>query len=297
MMQSERFHSGYVSLTGRPNVGKSTLLNTILGEKVAIVSSKPQTTRNRIIGVKTLSHAQIVFIDTPGIHKPKHKLGELMVREAVKSVKEVDVILFMAEPEEPGSGDRFIIEILKGLNKPVFLLINKIDTVRKPQVLPVIEAYNRLYNFSEVIPISALKGDGIDILLKTVIEKLPEGPRYYPDDIVTDQLERFMVSEIIREEIIQQTEDEIPYSAAVEITQWSEREDGVIFIHANIYVERDGQKGIIIGRGGCKLKTIGTNARVKMEQLLDAKVFLELWVKIKRDWRSSERILGELGFR
>ncbi|MDA8339260.1 MAG: GTPase Era, partial [Nitrospiraceae bacterium] len=186
-MQSEKFKSGYVSLTGRPNVGKSTLLNTILGEKIAIVSPKPQTTRNRIVGVKTMPDAQIIFIDTPGIHKPKHKLGELMVKQAKESVKEVDVILFMVEPEEPGSGDKFIIDILKDMGKPVFLLINKVDTVRKPQVLPVIDAYSRLYPFKEIMPISALAGDGIDILIKTIVDYLPEGPKYYPDDILTDQ--------------------------------------------------------------------------------------------------------------
>lgn len=296
-MQSEKFKSGYVSLTGRPNVGKSTLLNTILGEKIAIVSPKPQTTRNRIVGVKTMPDAQIVFIDTPGIHKPKHRLGELMVKQAKESVKEVDVILFMVEPEEPGSGDKFIIDILKDMGKPVFLLINKVDTVKKPLVLPVIEAYSKLYPFKEIMPISALAGDGIDILIKTIVDYLPEGPKYYPDDILTDQLERFMVSEIIREKIIHQTEDEIPYSVAIEINQWSEREDGVVFIQANIYVEREGQKGIIIGKGGARLKTIGTNARLEIEKLLGTKVFLELWVKIKKDWRSSERILKELGFR
>ena len=296
-MQSEKFKSGYVSLTGRPNVGKSTLLNTILGEKIAIVSPKPQTTRNRIVGVKTMPDAQIIFIDTPGIHKPKHRLGELMVKQAKESVKEVDVILFMVEPEEPGSGDKFIIDILKDMGKPVFLLINKVDTVRKPQVLPVIDAYSRLYPFKEIMPISALAGDGIDILIKTIVDYLPEGPKYYPDDILTDQLERFMVSEIIREKIIHQTEDEIPYSVAIEINQWSEREDGVVFIQANIYVEREGQKGIIIGKGGARLKTIGTSARLEIEKLLGTKVFLELWVKIKKDWRSSERILKELGFR
>lgn len=296
-MQLENFRSGYVSLVGRPNVGKSTLLNTILGEKVAIVSPKPQTTRNRIIGVKNLPNAQIVFIDTPGIHKPKHKLGEFMVREARESIREVDIILFMAEPEEPGSGDKFIIDILKDMEKPVFLLINKIDTVSKPHVLPVIDAYNKLYPFKEIIPISALKGDGIEILVKCIVDCLPEGPKYYPDDILTDQLERFMVSEIIREKIISETEEEVPYSVAIDVTQWDEREDGVIFIHANIYVEREGQKGIIIGKGGARLKTIGMKARLEIEKLLGTKVFLELWVKIKKDWRSNERILKELGFR
>ncbi|MCL4455874.1 MAG: GTPase Era [Nitrospirae bacterium] len=292
----EKFRSGYVSLTGRPNVGKSTLLNAILGEKVAIVSPKPQTTRNRIVGVKTLPDSQIIFIDTPGIHKPKHRLGELMVKEARESAKETDVILFMVEPEEPGGGDRFIIDIMKDLNKPVFLVINKIDTVKKPEVLPVIDAYSRLYPFKEIIPVSALTGDGVDSLVKTVTDYLPEGPKYYPEDILTDQLERFMAAEIIREKIIRHTEDEIPHSVAVEITHWAERENGVVFINANIYVEREGQKGIIIGKGGSKLKSIGTAARLDMEKLLGTKVFIELRVKIKKDWRGNERILKELGF-
>ncbi len=295
------FHSGYVSLIGRPNVGKSTLLNTILGEKVAIVTPKPQTTRNRLVGIKTLPGAQIIFIDTPGIHKPRHKLGELMVREAQESSREVDLILFMVEPEAPGGGDRFIVEILKGLKKDVFLLINKVDIVKRPQVLPVIEAYSKLYPFKEIIPVSALTGDGMDILLEKIVEHLPEGPKYYPDDIVTDQMERFMVAEIIREKVMQQTEEEIPYSVAVEIIQWTEREpesgDGAIVIHANIYVERKGQRGIIIGKGGSKLKAIGTSARLEIQKLLGTKVFLELWIKVKRDWRSNENILRELGFK
>lgn len=296
----EKFRSGYVSLIGRPNVGKSTLLNTILGEKVAIVSPKPQTTRNRLIGIKTLPGAQIIFIDTPGIHKPKHKLGELMVREAQDASREVDLILFMVEPEEPGGGDRFVLEILKGLKKDVFLLINKVDVAQKPLVLPVIDAYSKLYPFREIIPISALTGDGIELLLRKVVESLPEGPRYYPDDIVTDQIERFMASEIIREKVMQQTEDEIPYSVAVDIVQWTEREaegGGAVVIQANIYVERKGQRGIIIGKGGSKLKAIGTSARLEIEKLLGTKVFLELWVKVKRDWRSNDNVLRELGFK
>lgn len=296
-MQSEKFRSGYVSLIGRPNVGKSTLLNTILGQKVAIVSSKPQTTRNRIIGIKTLPDAQIIFIDTPGIHKPKHKLGELMVKEADAAAREVDIIFLMVEPEQPGTGDKFIIETLRKLNKPVFLLVNKVDTVKKTALLPVIDAYNKLYQFKEIIPISALEGIGVDVLLRTVIPYLPEGPKYYPDDLMTDQLERFMVAEIIREKIIQQTEDEIPHSVAAEVTEWSEREDGLILMHANIYVEREGQKGIIIGKGGAKLKAIGTLARHDIEKLLGAKIFLELWVKVKKDWRSKDIILKELGLK
>ena len=293
----EKFRSGYVSLTGRPNVGKSTLLNTILGEKIAIVTPKPQTTRNRIVGIKTLPDAQIVFLDPPGIHKPKHKLGAWMVRQAQGSFKDVDLILFMVEPEEPSAGDRFIIDDLKDMNKPVFLLINKVDTVKKSQILPVIDAYSKLCSFKEILPVSAVTGDGVDVLLKDIVKTLPEGPKYYPDDLVTDQYERFMASEIIREKIMQQTGDEIPYSVAVEIISWAERADGTVYIQANIYVERDGQKGIIIGKDGARLKAIGTSARLEIEQLLSAKVFLELWVKVKKDWRSNDQVLRELGFK
>ncbi len=296
-MRTAKFKSGYVSLIGRPNVGKSTLLNTILGQKIAIVSPKPQTTRNRIIGIKTLPDAQIIFIDTPGIHKPKHRLGELMVKEADATAKEVDVIFLMVEPEQPGAGDKFIIETLRKLNKPVFLLVNKIDAVKKTDLLPVMESYSKLYDFKEIMPVSALQGIGVDDLLKTVINYLPEGPKYYPDDLVTDQLERFMVAEIIREKIIQRTEDEIPHSVATDVTGWSEREDGLILIHANIYVEREGQKGIIIGKSGARLKEIGTLARQDIEKLLGAKVFLELWVKVKKDWRSKDMILKEFGLK
>lgn len=296
-MKQENFKSGYVSITGRPNVGKSTLLNTILGEKIAIVTSKPQTTRNRILGVKTLTNAQIIFIDTPGIHKPKHTLGELMLKEAKEVAREVDIILFLVEPEEPGKGDRFIIDNITNLKKPIFLIINKIDTIKKPALLPIIEKYNLIYPFTEVIPLSALKGEGIDILMETILKYLPKGPKYYPDDILTDQLERFMVSEIIREKIMQVTDEEVPYSVAVEITDWNERDDGLISIKANIYVEREGQKGIIIGKGGERLKTVGMRSRIEIEKILGAKVFLELWVKIKKDWRSNDMILKGLGYK
>ena len=291
------FRSGYVSLVGRPNVGKSTLLNTILGEKVAIVTPKPQTTRNRINGIKTLPHAQIIFIDTPGIHKPRQRLGEAMNRIAFEALEEVDIVLFMVEPEAPRSGDLFVLERIRQVDKPVFLLINKLDTVKKNAILPVIEAYSKLYPFKEIIPLSALKTSGIDVLLETVVKYIPEGPKLYPDDIVTDQMERFKAAEIIREKIMEATQEEVPYSSAVEIQQWQERDDGVVFIQANIYIERDGQKGIIIGNKGARLKSIGTKARQDIEGLLGTRVFLELWVKIKKDWRSDEYTLRELGFR
>jgi GTP-binding protein Era len=290
------FRSGYVSIIGRPNVGKSTLLNAILGEKIAIVTPKPQTTRNRIVGIKTLSHAQIIFIDTPGIHRPQHALGETMVKVALRVLDEVDVILFMVEPHEPKRGDRSIIDLLKKVKTPVFLLINKIDTVKKSEILPVIDTFEKSYLFKEIIPVSALKQDGISILCDSIYEYLPQGPKYYPDDLITDQLERFMVSEIIREKIIDVTEEEIPHSVAVEVVQWNERDDGLISILCNIYVERDGQKGIIIGKHGTMLKSVGSAARSDIEQLLNAKIFLDLWVKVKRNWRNDKRMLKEFGY-
>jgi GTP-binding protein Era len=296
-MSELEFRSGYVSIIGEPNVGKSTLMNSVLGEKVAIVSPKPQTTRSRIIGVKTIPDAQIVFIDTPGIHKPRHKLGETMVRAAVDALNEVDIILFMVGPHKPEKGDREIIRLLEKVHSPVFLLINKIDLIRKKEILPLIDHYNELYGFREIIPISALKQDGLSLLLKTVRDYLPYGPHYYPDDLVTDQLERFMVSEIVREKIMELTGEELPYSVAVEVTEWKEREDGLVFVRCNIYVEREGQKAIIIGKRGAKLKSVGSAARVDIEKLLNTKVFLELWVKIKKNWRNDERLLKELGYR
>ncbi|MEC4684450.1 MAG: GTPase Era [Nitrospirota bacterium] len=291
------FRSGYVSILGRPNVGKSTFLNAILGEKVAIVTSKPQTTRNRIIGVKTTPSAQIVFIDTPGIHKPMGRLGEFMVKEAMESLKEVDIVLLMVEPQRPGTEETAIIDLFKQRkNLTVFLLINKIDIIRKSELLPIIEKYNLLYPFDEIIPVSAVRGDGLDIVLGKIVNRLPEGPKYYPDDIFTDQLERFMVAEIIREKIMNLTEEEIPYSVAVEVTQWEEKED-MIVINANIYVEKESQKGIIIGKRGAMLKAIGTASRKEIEGLLNTKVYMELWVKVKKDWRKKTGTLRELGYR
>jgi len=290
------FRSGYVSIIGRPNVGKSTLLNSLLDQKIAIVTPKPQTTRNRIIGIKNLPEAQIIFIDTPGIHKPKHKLGETMVRTAMESLREVDIILFMVEPHEIGGGDRFIIEQLRRVKYPVFLLINKIDTIKKSDLLPLMDNFKEFYLFKEIIPISALTKDGTELLLKKIYDYLKSGPEYYPDEIITDQLEKFMVSEIIREKIAEMTEEEIPHSVAVEVIEWKEREDGLIVISSNIYVEREGQKGIIIGKKGSMLKSIGTAARIDIERLLNTKVFLELWVKVKRDWRDDKRTLEELGY-
>lgn len=297
-MSTTHFKSGYVSITGRPNVGKSTLLNMILGQKIAIVTEKPQTTRNRIIGIKNLEGAQIIFIDTPGIHSPRHKLGEIMVKEAKDTIRDVDIVLLMVEPfKENIKEEMEIINLLKSIGKPVILLINKIDRVRKQDILPLIDEYSKLFHFKEIIPISALYGDGIDRLLKVIVDTLPEGPPYYPADQITDQIERFVVAELIREQVMLHTREEVPHSVHVEVVDWKERENGLINISANIYVERESQKGIIIGREGQRLKSIGTEARKNIEGLLNARVYLELWVKVKKDWRDNIHILKELGFK
>lgn len=293
----ESFHSGYVSIIGRPNVGKSTLLNALLGQKVSIVAARPQTTRNRILGIKNLPDAQIIFIDTPGIHRPKNLLGEVMLRSVKEVLEEIDIIVFVAEPGDDAGRDEIIIESLKDTDKPVFLLINKIDSVRKPEILRMIDQYKGRFPFKEIIPVSALKKDGTDRVLQGIIGCLPAGPRYYPEDIVTDQVERFMAAEIIREKIMGKTTEEIPYCVAVEVQDWSEREDGIVSISANIYVEREGQKGIIIGEKGRKLKEIGTLARIEIERLIDAKVFLQLWVKVRKGWRDDQKALHELGYK
>lgn len=292
----KEFRSGYVSIIGRPNVGKSTLLNVILGEKIAIVTHKPQTTRNRISGIKTVSNAQIIFIDTPGIHKPRHALGEAMVKVALRSLNEVDIVLFMAEPYELKSGDKTIIDVLKKVTIPVLLLINKIDTIDKADILPIIDTFKNYSFFKEIIPISALKHDGIGLLFDRVCEYLPKGPKYYPDDLITDQIERFMVAEIVREKIMGVIEEEVPHSVAVGVVQWNERKDGLISIACNIHVEREGQKSIIIGKHGKMLKTIGSAARSDIEKLLNTKIFLELWVKVKKNWRNDKRMLKEFGY-
>ena len=297
MKNAEEFRSGYVSIIGQPNVGKSTLLNSILGEKVAIVTAKPQTTRNRILGIKNLPDAQVIFIDTPGIHRPKHKLGETMVKTAVGALQEVDLILLMVEPHEPDRNDMNIIALLQNVNSPVILLINKIDTLKKQELLPIIDRFRELFSFRGIIPISAMKQDGISMLVQTICDNLPPGPHYFPDDLITDQAERFMVSEIIREKIMEMTEEELPYSVALEIITWTEREDGLISISCNIFVEREGQKAIIIGKRGAMLKAIGSAARIDIEKLLNTRVFLALWVKVKKNWRDDDRLLRELGYR
>ncbi|MGE5173303.1 MAG: GTPase Era [Betaproteobacteria bacterium] len=293
-MTEEQFKSGFISIIGRPNVGKSTLLNALLGEKIAIISDKPQTTRNRILGIVNRHGAQMVFMDTPGIHKPMHKMNEFMVRTALATYNEVDVILLLVEAtEKPGRGDKFIIETLSAVKTPVFLLINKIDLIKKESLFPLIKEYSDLYNFAEIIPISGLHND-LGGLLGAIIKCLPGGPKYFPDDQLTDQPERFIVSELIREKIFDLTKEEIPYSTAVVIEDMKEDPD-ITRITAVIYVERDSQKGILIGKGGVMLKQIGTLARQDAEKLLGTKIFLKLWVKVKKGWREDERMLKNIG--
>lgn len=291
------FRSGYVSIIGRPNVGKSTLLNALLGQKVAIVSAKPQTTRNRILGIKTTDDAQIIFIDTPGIHVPKNLLGKTMIGAVKDALREIDLIVFVIEPGPHFKDDKVIAEYLKDVENPVILLINKIDLVQRSELLPLTAEYKELFPFKEIIPVSAIKRDGMEILLRKISEYLPEGPQYYPGDTLTDQIERTMAAEIIREKIMEKTSDEIPYSVAVEVIDWNEREDGLISVSANIYVEREGQKGIIIGEKGRMLKSVGTRARVDIERLLNARVFLQLWVKVRKGWRDDKKVLDELGYK
>lgn len=294
------FKSGFVTIIGRPNVGKSTLLNRLAGEKIAITSDRPQTTRNTIKTVITAEDSQMVFIDTPGIHRPKTKLGEYMVTVARDTLNEVDAVLLIVEATElkPGPGDLFIIEQLKELSTPVFLLINKIDIVKKDQLLPIIAAYQNTMNFKAVIPVSAASNQGVDIVVNEIKKVLPEGPKYFPEDMLTDQPEKNIVAEIVREKILRLVSDEVPHGVGVEVISFKERTNSeMIDIQVNIYCERDSHKGILIGKQGSMLKRIGTYAREDAEKFLGTKVFMELWVKVKPDWRNSEQMLKTLGYR
>ena len=299
IMNSEKgFKSGFVAVVGRPNVGKSTLINALIDDKIVIVSDKAQTTRNRIVCVYTDEKKQIVFMDTPGIHKPKHKLGEFMVDQAVDSLREVEAVLFVvAANEKRGPGDNFVIEQLRKVNVPVFLIVNKIDTMEKQDLLEAIVSYENSYPFEAVVPISAKEKDNIEEVVNLLEIHLPEGPKYFPDDMITDQPERLIISDIVREKILLQTHDEIPHAIAVDVDEMKTREDGTTYVRATIYVERDSQKGIIIGKQGAMLKTIGRQARGDVERLLATKVFLDLWVKVKKDWRNKSGMLSELGYR
>jgi GTP-binding protein Era len=292
------FKSGFIPLIGRPNVGKSTLLNLLLGEKIAIISAKPQTTRNRILGIKNHPAGQIIFLDTPGIHRARPGLNQALVRVALATYKEADAVCFLIEASDPDNDENhFILETLNKVEKPVFLVINKIDLIPKRGVLPIMERYSRLRPFAQVIPISALLADGTEILLRELLKVLPEGPKLFPEDMITDLSERFLVAELIREKVFQLTRAEIPYATAVEVEDFKERpERNSVVIKATIQVERESQKGILIGEKGGMLKEIGRLAREEIEVLLGVKVFLELWVKVEKNWREDPRALRRLGF-
>ena len=294
----KQFRSGFITLIGRTNVGKSTLMNRLVGEKIAIMSNKPQTTRHRIQSVLTTDDFQAVFIDTPGIHKPKNKLGEYMVKAAQTTLGEVDLVLFLVEPSDRvGGGDSQIIERLNHIDTPVILVINKIDSISREEVGRLIEVYKDLYTFEEIIPISAFNGDNVDRLMELIEGHLPEGPQYFPSDMLTDQPERQLVAELIREKSLYMLQEEIPHGIAVEIDTMKQREDSdIIDIDATIVCERDSHKGIIIGKQGAMLKEIGSKARYDIERLLGSKVYLQLWVKVKKNWRDSDYLLKNFGF-
>jgi GTP-binding protein Era len=294
---TENFRSGFVALIGRPNVGKSTLMNKILGEKVAITSNKPQTTRNRIQGIHTDEQKQIIFLDTPGIHKPKHKLGEYMVHVAMNTMNQVDVILYLIDITQGfGAGEEYIINSFKKTNTPVILVLNKIDLLPKEEILGIIAQYQDKYSFKEIIPVSAFKGENVDRLLHYLSNYLPEGPMFYPEDMLTDQPEKQIMAEIIREKILRSTEQEIPHATQVQIESLEYRSSEQIYLHAIIYVERTSQKAIIIGKNGQMLKKIGQLARQEIEGLFGVKAYLELWVKVKPEWRRHEISLKNFGY-
>lgn len=298
-MNRNEYKSGFVAIIGRPNVGKSTLMNQIVGQKVAIMSDKPQTTRNKIRAVYTSEEGQIVFLDTPGVHKPKSKLGDYMNKMVETALREVDVILFLVDASEKlGPGDEFIIEKLKQVRTPVYLVINKIDKVHPEDLLPFIDRYKDLYDFAHIVPVSALEGNNVNRLMDQLIEELPEGPQYYPDDQITDHPERFVVAELIREKVLHLTREEIPHSIAVVIEQMKPRDERktLIDIYATIYTERPTQKGILVGKQGAMMKEIGRLAREDIERLLGTKVYLNLWIKVKKDWRNQENLFRNFGF-
>jgi len=297
MQNFNGYKSGFVSILGRPNVGKSTLLNEIIGQKITIMSDKSQTTRNKIQGIHTTDEEQIVFIDTPGIHKPKHQLGQFMVETATSTINEVDVVLFVINVNEKiGPGDRFIMEKLKGINTPVFLVLNQIDLIHPDKLLPIIESYQNEMDFREIIPISAKEGNNVERLLKVISDYLPEGPQFYPEEQVSDHPEYFIISELIREKVLELTREEVPHSVAVVTEGISRNEDDKVQVNAVINVERKSQKGIIIGKNGKMLKEIGIRARKDVERLLGDKIYLELWVKVQKDWRNKQQSLSDFGY-
>lgn len=291
------YKSGFIAVIGRPNVGKSTLINHIIGQKIAIMSNKPQTTRSRIQCIFNSQNSQMIFLDTPGIHKPLQKLGEYMLKAAEGTLKEVDVIFFVVDATEKfGGGEKYIIERLKSsTNNPVILVINKIDLIDKSQTLPIIATYSDKYDFKAVIPISAIDGTNVDNLINEAEKYLPEGPKYYPDDMVTDQPERLIIAELVREKILHLTDDEVPHAIAVDVDEMKLRNNGDTYIRATIYVERDSQKGILIGKKGSMLKEIGRLARPEIEMLIGTKVYIDLWIKVKKNWRNSLGAIQDFG--
>ena len=294
----QTFKSGFISILGRPNVGKSTLFNRILGEKIAIVTERPQTTRNRILGIKNVEGGQLIFLDTPGIHEARSELNKRMVRTAIASGQDADILLFLIEASSHlVEEDRRMIESLKGSKGIPFLVINKIDLVKKEKLLPMMDQCQRFYRFHKMIPVAAITGEGVDILLGEILKFLPESPPYYPEDMLTDQPERLVISEIIREKVIQNSYQEIPYSTAVTIEAFNENpEKNLVVIQGTIHMERDSQKKILIGKGGQKLKKIGETARKEIEVFLEKRVFLELWVNVEKNWTRDPRVLDELGY-
>jgi GTPase len=295
---SQMFKSGFIGIIGRPNVGKSTILNKIMGEKIAITSHKPQTTRNRITGIKNIEDGQLIFIDTPGIHRATTPLNKFMVNAATDTFRSADILLLVVEAAEGvHNDDQLIIESLRNIRLPVILLINKIDLVRKKNILPVIDQFQQLFSFSEIIPISALTGDGFGTIIEQIWKLLPEGPRYFPDDMMTDRTERFIAAEIIREKIIMLTHQEIPYTTAVVVDSFKEDEEkNLLVIKATINVAKDSQKGIVIGRGGSMLREIGKRARQDMEKFFATRIYLELFVRVRKDWTHDARLLKEFGY-
>lgn len=295
----KEFHSGYVAILGRPNVGKSTLMNNLVGEKIAIISSKAQTTRNRIMSILNTDKAQIIFLDTPGIHKPQHKLGDYMVKAALTTLKDVDLVLFVVDvTEKRSTGDDHILELLRNAKLPVILVLNKIDLLKsQAEILHIIEDYSKEFPFTAVVPLSALQDKELKELVQEIEKNLPVGPHYFDEDVLTDQAERVIAGEMIREKILLSTHDEVPHSVAVEVNDFKERENDTVYIRATIYVERESQKGILIGAKGSMLKKIGALARQDIENLLNIKVFLELWVKVRQDWRNSPAALKSFGYK
>ena len=292
------FKSGFIALVGRPNVGKSTLLNALVGEKVAIVSTKPQTTRSRITGIKTTEDAQLIFLDAPGMARPRSALNRHMAQIARETYQQVDLILLVTDASgtDQLANDEFILQQLRDVKSPIFLVLNKIDLIDHRQILPLIETYQQRFPFAEYVPVSALKADNIDALLGATIRYLPEGPRYFPSDQLTDQPERFLIAELIREQIFTQTEQEVPYQTAVMVERMEDTEHGILRVEATVYVERDSQKGIVIGKRGSRLKHIGQVARQEIERRLNTRVYLALWVKVRKDWSENEQLIRDMGY-